>query len=358
MFGPSLFELGYDDAAFRLTVTVVSALSVLALVFIVVAVVLRMVRSARQQRSQQRRERWQPLLADVLAGLHPPRALRETVGTGETHAFLVFLSDQLPAAETQAQRARLRTIAAPLLPAFADSVGARAADVRARRVQVLGRLGGARYEPVVQRALDDESPLVAMVALQLLVGRGTAHAADAVIQRLPHFHSWSLQALATLLSGLGPAGAPALRSVFADERAALRTRLVAAATLQRLADPEAADAAAALLTRGGHRDLMTASLRLLGQAAHPRHQPLLRDLARSDDEVIRIRAFSTLTHLGAADAALLRDALHDPSRWVAIQAARGLIEIGQADVLRDVAQSDQPRAALARQILSERRTAA
>jgi HEAT repeat protein len=67
---------------------------------------------------------------------------------------------------------------------------------------------------------------------------------------------------------------------------------------------------------------------------------------------VRAAATRALASLGSADEReWLRSALEDPSPWVALEAAEGLLESGGADVLRALAASDHPRAVLAQQVL-------
>lgn len=357
MLSPEFFDVAYSDAGFRLLVVVVAALLNVALVFAAGATLLRGVTKTRQHRRARQHGTWMPLLQDVQRGRCSPTALQAAVRPTETLSFLKFLSAQAPGADA-GQLGTLRLLAEPFLPAAVRSVDARALEVRARRIEMLGWLGGSSYDQVLLDALHDSSPLVVIVALRALVRRGNPQHVEPIVEHLPRYRAWSQQGVAGLLAELGPEAARALRRTLADARQSKRTRLIAAAALQRLQDDLAADVAASLLEREVDHDLATALLRLLARTARDEHLPLLRRLARADDEVLRIRAFSTLTSLGAADTATLERALHDPSRWVAIQAARGLVQIDRHDVLAHLARSEAHRAPLARQILAESPVAA
>lgn len=353
MFGPRLFDLAYSDASFEVLVWSVVTLLVLALAFTAGAIALRLTREARRRSREQRRARWSDLYADVIAGERPLKDLLETVHPAEASDFLYLLSQQIHSAEGLHERDLCRALARPLLPSIRQAVKTPAAERRARAVRILGRLGEPAVVPLLVEALADPSPLVAITALQALVDRRATEAIGAIVEHLPRFRNWNRPALAALLSEMGLGTAPALRRVLLDGGAELRTRQIAAAVLEELGDPAAADAAAKLIERGAERELVMASLRLLGGTARTDHFPLLRRLTRSDDEVVRIRSISTLVRLDAADEELLQRALGDESRWVAIQAVRGLLRLGRHDLLESLAASGHERATLARQILSE-----
>ena len=87
----------------------------------------------------------------------------------------------------------------------------------------------------------------------------------------------------------------------------------------------------------------------------PGHAPVVRALCDDPDEVIRIHAVSALAaiSLQPSDAALVEYALDDPSPWVALRAAHGLVDSGRVQSLRAIAASDSPRSAVAKQALAE-----
>ena len=157
-----------------------------------------------------------------------------------------------------------------------------------------------------------------------------------------------------MLAAVGPGVTPALRETFSDLDKPPRVRAVAAEALQELSDFAAADFAALVLETETDRDLIAASLRLLGRVGRPEHLASIRALCTSSDFVIRAHAVSALGRIGEEeDIQPLRQAFEDPSQWVAIHTAWGLKEAGCVKVLREIAESEHPRADLAREILTE-----
>jgi HEAT repeat protein len=70
--------------------------------------------------------------------------------------------------------------------------------------------------------------------------------------------------------------------------------------------------------------------------------------------VIRATAVSALGSLGGkAEIPLLQAKLDDASFWVSLEAARGLLALGDIATLERLAASDGPWAMLAQQVLTE-----
>jgi len=207
-------------------------------------------------------------------------------------------------------------------------------------------------------ALDDPSPLVAMVAARALAREETPEHAAEVLARLERFKGWDRRFLASMLAAMGPAVAGTLRWGLGDSTVEPWTRalLADASYLQR--DLQAADVAARLLAETEDRELRASALRLLSGVGRPEHAPAVRDLCRSDDPVVRAQALRALgTVGGAVDVPLFIEAMGDAYPWAALHAARGAAASGGSDALEHLAASADPRAALARQILAEARVA-
>lgn len=368
---PALLAAGgvaFDAFGAQVVLLVLGALVVLLVLLIGWAVLLRLRRKRREDRQADLVRRWAPMLDDVLARRRPFMALDAAVDPADTDAFLAFLHRRAMAA-APAELAWIRLIARPYLAFTPPPTAAPTAEQRAHRVHQLGWLGGARAEPVLRTALNDPSSFVAMVALRALVRRHTAGLiprrpdeqeafARFVVAYLPRFGTWRQKSLAALLAHIDAIARP-LRRLFADRRAATWVRALAAATLKQLGDPKAARLAVRVLERERTLPLQTAALRLLEAVGTREHVPLLRTLCKADHEVLRIRALSALARVGdAGNVPLFEAALDDPSRWVARQAAFGLVRLGRPRALHALADSDRPRAALAYQVLTRHRLAA
>jgi hypothetical protein len=72
-------------------------------------------------------------------------------------------------------------------------------------------LGLPRYASTVVAALDDPSPLVAMVAARSLAQEESTEYAHAVLKRLHRFGGWNRRFLASMLASMGPRVADTLR---------------------------------------------------------------------------------------------------------------------------------------------------
>ena len=359
---------GYEALGTQVVLLVLSALAILLLLLIGWAVFLRLRRRRLENRRSALTRRWSPVLDDILARRRFFTALDETVSLSHTDAFLAFLHRRAMEA-SPAQLAWIRIVARPYL-AFSNPPSAtQTAEQRAYRIHQLGWLGSDDAEPVLRLALEDPSPFVAMVALRALIRRHTARSASLstsekedfahfVVSHLSRFGDWRQRSLAVLLAQVS-AIAPPLRQLLTDRRAATWVRALAASTLKQMSDPKAAEPAVRILRRDHTLPLQTAALRLLEAVGSRRHVPLLQALCTADNEVIRIRALSALAHVGdASNVPLFEEALGDPSRWVARQAAFGLMRLGHPRALRALADSDHPRAVLAYQVLTRHRLAA
>jgi HEAT repeat protein len=139
-----------------------------------------------------------------------------------------------------------------------------------------------------------------------------------------------------------------------DDTVELWTRalLAEASTLQ--GDFEAADIAERVLAETDERELRASALRVLAGVGRPDHAPVVRELCRSGDDVVRAQALRALGTVGGPDdVPLLIDAMGDAFEWSALHAARAAISVGGSDALTRMSDSQDPRAALARQVLAE-----
>jgi len=74
----------------------------------------------------------------------------------------------------------------------------------------------------------------------------------------------------------------------------------------------------------------------------------------ASDPVVRAAAVGAVGALGTKeDVPILQSLLDDDAYWVSLQAARGLMAMGEVQLLERLAASTGPWAVLARQVLSE-----
>lgn len=351
---PALLEAwGVRDQALAVLAAVTLALLVLSLLFAAYTVFLRIENVRRERRRERLRERWEEPLLLALADPASAAELHALVAPGERMDFVRFVQGfarRLKGEELEV----LRSIAAPYL----DLVAARARnprrEIRTRAVQTLGELGLPAWDRVVVGALDDESPLVAMVAARGLASEGRLEHAASILARLGRFKGWREDFLASLLAGMGHEGAPALRAALGDRDREPWVRGVAARALLLLSDLEAADLAARVVEAEDDPDLLRPTLRLLAQVGRPEHAEVIRARCASPRPAVRSEALRALGTLAEDDDRMrLLGAMADPSPWVAMSAARGLLAGGGEQLLRDLVESDHPRSRLAAEILEE-----
>lgn len=348
-----LGALSFRESALLLLALIVAALFALAVVFALYAVTLRVHNERKERRWRRLEAAWE---GPVLAALADPERVGEVQTMVEERYRLQFVRFILAYARRVRgqERATLRKMVEPYLDPIAERVWSKHQEIRTRAVQTLGTLGLPRYAGEVVTALDDPSPLVAMVAARALASDEHPEYAEAVLRRLHRFDTWSRSFLASMLAGIGSEGAQAIRETLADRSEPAWVRAVAADALATLRDLEAGDPAAVVVEGGEDPELLSAALRLLSVVGRPEHAQVVRARCASPDPTVRSAALTALGTLGEdEDANRLLGAMADPSPWVAIHAARGLLAAGAHQLLSDVADSDHPRAALAQQILVE-----
>ncbi len=301
--------------------------------------------------------RWEPLILDLLTGVQTAEDVKKQVGKQESLYFLDFLQ-RFAQRFRGAEAAVITQLAAAYLPMLAERVKDADPPRRARAIRTLSVLGLEPYAETVRAALDDPSPLVAMIAARALAGMEHPEYVEAILDRLHRFEDWSQNLLASMLTSMGPDVTPALRRTLDDREKIPRVRAVAADALRDLNDLAVGDQAALILDTETDQDLLAATLRLLGVVGRPEHLEPVRRLCRTDDFVVRASAFGALGHLGSrADLSLLRSGIDDESPWVALQAARGLKEAGGEQLLEELVADDRGHSTLAREILAEGRPA-
>ncbi len=353
-----LFELSFDDPMFRIMVAALLGLSVLAVVFVGIAVALR-IRNERRLALRKRLDaQWKPLLLEVMSGERSPSDLYLRVPHRHRFYFTSFLYRFARRVRGQ-ELATLRAAARPFLPEIHRSVKDGTPETRARRLQILGLLGFDAYADDVAAALDDPSPLVAMVAFRLLARPEHPDFLPLLLEKLSRFETFSHNLLASLLAGVGFEAAPLLRDVLRDAGRPAWVRAVAARALGLRNDVPSADVAATVLAEAHDPALLIAALDLLGRGGSERHRAAVRTHLRAPNAEVRLHAVRALGKIGGGEAReLLEHALHDASPWVALAAAESLKQIGATELLRTMAASEHPRTDLFRQVLIENPVAA
>lgn len=322
------------------------------LVLIGTGVTLRLRSVRRQDVWDMLEQRWTGPLLAVLSSDAQPVSIQALVEPRHRMHFLNFLAQYVRRFSGD-EREVLRRLAVPYLPQLAERTRSGNPERRAFAIQTLSILGLAAYSDVIIAALDDPSLLVGMVAMQELGRSENAQYAGAILQRLHRFDNWSARYLGSLLAGMGTHAAPELRRKLANTDEPPRVRALVATALHLLKDAGSADLAASIAIVETDRDLVLAVLSILGDLGHDQHLAVIRKLTHSADFVIRAQAIEALGKLGEdQDAQRIYDAMEDINPWVALRASAALRRAGAVDLLRKFADSNSPRADVAREVLT------
>ena len=343
-----------DQIFLVLTVTIAVSL-ILVIVFALFTVYLRFQNMRKAKRWQQLEQEWEPLVLDFLVGERTREDIRDHIKTEDRSYFLDFLlrfAQRLEGLEAAA----IAGLAEPYLPTLAERMKSGDPPSRARAIRTLSILGLESYANQIKEALEDPSPLVAMIAARALARIERPEYAEAILGMLHRFVDWSRGFLVSLFTSMGPSVILPLRNALSDGQKSPQVRAVAADALQELYDLEAGDLASQILEDEYDRELRAACLRLLQTVGRPEHLPAIRKLAVSDDFVIRAHAFRALGTLGTEDdLATLQTGIADESPWAALQAARSLKQAGGEEILQNLAAVESPEGLMAKQVLTEGR---
>lgn len=358
MFDGSFFQLAADDALFRATSVAAAGLLLVTGLVAVIATLLHVRSDLRKRRHNQVDKEWSPVIKAALAGRVDPAAAVANIDADDRGHFLRLL---LRSARQGTDRETniLKQMAAPFLEDVRKGRPTEAPEAQAIRMQLLGWLGDERDVPQLVEALEDPSPLVAVVAMRALIRRRQTEAIERVVANLDRFKFWNMRTIASMLAEFGAPIGPSLRTCLSSSNSDMRVRLIALTTLEELGGETAAQTAVELLTTTRERPLVTGSLRILEAAGDRRHLALLREMTRSDDEIVRLRAYAALSAIDAkSEIETLQAALDDRNTWVAMRAAQALVRAGRTEALERTAQGSSARAELAKQVLAEYRRSA
>jgi HEAT repeat protein len=297
---------------------------------------------------------WTPLLLASIAGEQRFERLWAEVERGDELAFVRFVARFVRRVAGD-DRLVLKSAVEPYLERLAARAGRGSVEDRAVTIQILGEVGLPAFGDTVVAALDDRSPLVAMVAARSLAFGGRAEYTEDILAHLPRLSSWSRGYLAAMLASIGPDAAPALRKVLADRTEEAWKRTVVADALRWLNDLEAVPLALDVLRETHDRDLTAQAFRLVARLGDESASGVVRPHLESEDFMIRAGAIRTLGTIGGGeeDRRRLVDAMNDPSPWVSTQAARALARLGERSTLEVVAEAGGMRSLVARYVIEE-----
>lgn len=292
-------------------------------------------------------------MLEVLGGSAPPEAIFDRVDDRDGIHFLSFLLGYARLLRGE-ERDLVRVMARPYLHLMVPRLQRGTAESRGNAVLMLARMGMPTYSDAVASALRDESPIVSMIAARSLFLPGHEGHFPEVLEHLPRFTGWSRSFLASMLASGGPNAAPLLRSIMTDTEESALTRAVASDALTELNDLASVPLALDLIGNETDRELVAGCLRILRHLGHREHVPAVRGMVSSRDPVIRSTAVSALGAIGGpAEVPLMQERLDDESFWVSLEAARGLLALGDNETLQRLGDGEGPWAMLANQVLSE-----
>jgi HEAT repeat protein len=350
-----LFGLPAVEQGFALLAIAIAVLSIVSLSFALIALGLRLVNDRSTQRLTSLTATWEPTMLEVLAGSAAPQVLSAQVRERDERDFLQFLSGYARRLRGE-ERQKIRELAEPYLPGLSAKVTKGRPEERGLAVQALAGMGMPEHAGTVARALDDDSPVVAMLAARGLFRPGQEKYFPTVLRRLGRFTLWSRSYLASMLAGGGPLTAPLLRKMLADGREDPLVRAVATDALRVLNDLPSVEVAIEILQdeEQDDRELVTGCLRLVRQLGHREHLDSVVRFVTASDPIVRAAAVGAIGALGGKeDVPILQSLLDDEAYWVSLQAARGLMAMGEVALLERLAASAGPWAVLARQVLAE-----
>lgn len=353
-----LEQLGFDGTTYEQGMLLLlsdSVLSLLALTFAfaLIALGLRVQHNRHERMWRGLHKLWDEDILNVLSGDMSPNEFRKLIKPEHELNFVRFIAPygwRLRGSDLGV----LKTLVQHYMPHVAQQLKHKDPGVRAWAVNVIGLFGMPEYEFEIFKSIEDEAAVVVMFAASTLLSQKRVHYITPILDHVQRFDRWNINALASLLSAMGPEAVPILEKIYLNPNRERRTRVVAALALANFGDYAVADAAAAQLPTMTDIDLTVATLKLLGKVGQAGHRQMVKDLCVSPSEVLRINAMRTLRAICVQeDRDFLRAALDDPNPWVARQAIGALKDLGAVDVLEQVIQDEHPRALLARQVLAE-----
>lgn len=336
----------------------VVALLALAVAFALLALWLRFQHDRHERVWRGLHKLWDEDILNILSGDMHPNDFRKLIKPEHELNFVRFLAPygwRLRGSDLDV----LKILVQHYMPHVARQLQHKDPGVRAWAVNVISLFGMPDYEFEIFKAVEDKAAVVVMFAASTLLAQKRVHYITPVLDHVQRFDRWNINALASLLSAMGPEAVPILEKIYLNPHRDRRTRIVAALALANFGDYAVADAAAAQLASVqafGAQDLdfTVATLKLLGKVGQPHHRQAVKDLCAAPSEVLRINAMRTLRAICTQeDRDFLVGALDDESPWVARQAIGALKDLGAIEVLEQLVCEEHPRALLARQALGE-----
>lgn len=300
----------------------------------------------------ERESNWQPVIKNFITHQYSLESVWKQVETGEELYFVDYLM-RFSLSQPDA-RPQLSALAEPYLPQLASRLAHGSGDTeqRSRAVQTMALLGRERDLPLLARCLEDESPLVTLLAALALSQQNQGTYAEEILVQLERLADWHMGLLIKLLSRMGKEVAPhVLNSLQASTKPNVQT--ICLHVLRNLDYRPALNPSVRLLSESEDVNVQVAALNLLGALGNEEHLPLIRSAYDSSYFAVRLAVIRALHQQQSADDQhMFQKAFDDSSRWVALQAAQALKGTGNEHVLHEMTFLQHPRAPLAKQVLN------
>lgn len=351
-----LFELPALSRIFSNPMVLLITLYIGVLICIAIVLVLITIRLHRKnQRTAQKwsemEQRWQPLLLRAISGEAWPEEIQENIYPGEGFYFIDYLMRYAEKLSGDSRK-QATILAAPYLPQLIKRMKKGDAEQRARAILTLSILAPEEHQSRMVEALEDPSPLVATMAARALAENGAIEYLKPILEKMPRFRSWSQNYLVSMLVALGKAQPEHLREALVLSHQPNWVKTVIIKALTEINDWNTLPLAVQFLQEDAHREVQAAALQFLARIGHHGLLDLIRKKCHHEDFVIRLNAVKALANLGSGeDRELMLQLLHDPSQWIAYQAALALKSTHNLQDLLTIALSGHPRSELAKEVL-------
>lgn len=347
---PNLQLIFANPLVLMLTIYMV-VLAIVACLLVIMTLHLHQKNQRTAQKWAEMETRWQPLLLKTLGGEMWPEELQAQIYPGEGFYFIDYLTRYAEKLSGES-RQRATALASPYLPQLLNRVKQGDAEQRARAILTLSILAPEGHQSRMVEALEDESPLVSTMAARALAENGSISHLAPILEKMPRFRSWSQSYLVSMLVSLAKEHPEKLREALVLTHQPNWVKTVIIKALTEIKDWHTLPLAVQFLQEDAHREVQAASLQFLARIGHEGLLDLIRKKCLDEDFVIRLNAVKALANLGnVEDRDRLLHLLHDPSQWIAYQAALALKSTRHFDELLAVALSEHPRSELAREVL-------
>jgi hypothetical protein len=193
-------HLPLHEQALWIMIVSIAALLALALAFVVTAIALRIAHNRKARRLAALECAWEPLILDHLIGGNAAPEVWAAVAPRD-HFFFVHVLQRYLLKVMGTERRRLVKLAEPCLPLLSKRAGRGQPEDRALAIRLLGLFGFEEYNYQLMEALEDESPLVAMIAARSLARPDHTGIAMAVLANLHRLAECSPQYVASMVQG-------------------------------------------------------------------------------------------------------------------------------------------------------------